>query len=89
MLLEPLSAKTSAIQNQVCTGYHPQNEGKYLEVAPDVFLKKLKLKNPSTNSKLSPQTHYVKVKHLLKNLYTPIKYTKMFILNLNIRFHFH
>ena len=42
MLLEPLSVKTLAIPNQVCTRYHPQNEGKYLEVSLDVFLKKKK-----------------------------------------------
>ena len=40
MLLDPLSVKTSSSQNRVCTGYHPRNEGKYLEVSPDVFLKK-------------------------------------------------
>ena len=52
MLFEPLSVKTSAIQNRVCTGYHPQNEGKYLEVSPDVFLKKKKRGN-DRSSKLN------------------------------------
>ena len=50
MLLEPLSVKTSAIQIQACTGYHPINEGKYLEVSPDVLLKKRKIVYKSIGS---------------------------------------